>query len=525
MLPIHQRSPLILGLAICLPLTVVMGCSRTSGGAGSPSQVAPMEIPVKVVRPKRDSSLVVSIQQPAYVQGFYQADILARAAGPVKYLVKDIGNLVKQGELLMEIDVPDRVQDVALKNAVIEQMTADLTVSEENVKAAEAQVHTDENNVDVMKASVIDAEATKNYRESEYYRYKVLAERKAITPDVVDEQYKNYRAAVAGLASARAGVKRSISTYEGSKAKLEAARADVILKQTNITVARKNRDYAQAQLGLATIFAPFDGMIVKRGIDPGSFVKDATNSGGLPLMTLVRTDIVTVAMKVPDNYSTFVSPRTIATITMDELPGKLIQARISRYASYIEGKDRTMRVEVDMYNGPRKEYDRFLAKGLSTYLASYGVPSTLASATLLSAGQTLWSPNLKGRSELVPLYPRVSDQRPLQDRYLLPGMYGAMRLNLQDFEESYLLPAGSVFSRGGKLFIAQVKDGKARMLPVRVKVDDGTVVKLWIITKEANPLTGEPEIHRDLSENDEIIKGDQGELSEGQAVKPTLVPW
>jgi hypothetical protein len=144
---------------------------------------------------------------------------------------------------------------------------------------------------------------------------------------------------------------------------------------------------------------------------------------------------------------------------------------------------------------------------------------------MLSAGQTLWSPNLKGRAELVPLYPKVTDQRPLQDRYLLPGMYGAMRLILQDFEQSYLLPAGAVFSRGGKLFIAEVKDGKARMLPVRVKIDDGTTVKLWVIAKEGNPLTGEPEIHRDLTGTEAIIRGDQGELLEGQAVKPTLVDW
>src|SRR5438132_119753 len=173
-------SPLIVAIRTKLAFTALFalctsaGCSRPTAAAGLSGGTVTPVVPMKVVRPKSDPRLTVSVQQPAYVQGYYQADLLARAAGPVKYLVKDIGDSVKQGELLLEIDVPDRVQDVALKAAMVEQTQADLAVAEENVRAVEASVETAENNIRVEKGTLISAEANAVFRESELNRYKML---------------------------------------------------------------------------------------------------------------------------------------------------------------------------------------------------------------------------------------------------------------------------------------------------------------------------------------------------------------
>src|SRR5262245_10424981 len=344
MLPRRNRTLLALAL-------LAAGCSKPAGAANSSAggqggSAAPATT-VKVVRPKSDPSLIVSISQPAYVQGFYEADLLARAAGPVKYLVKANGDPVARGELLVEIDVPDRVQDLTLKEAMIGQQLADLKVSEDNVVTAGATVHFAENNVKVERSTLISAEANATYRQSELERYKVLASRQAVTPDVVDEQTNNYKAAVAALASARASVGRAESLHAEAKAKLEAAKADVLLKENNVRVAERNRDYARSLLDLARIYAPFDGVVVRRHADPGTFVKDATTAGGVPLLTVARTDLVTVWTKVPDNYSALLDDATVATVVMDGLPGKLIRSRVSRYSPLIDGKDRTVRVEVD----------------------------------------------------------------------------------------------------------------------------------------------------------------------------------
>src|SRR5438045_3855660 len=90
-------------------------------GAGSEDEDPPEAedvATVKTVHPKRDKAFTVTVHQFATVEAYYTADLRARASGVVKYVPKDVGGRVTQGELLVEIDVPDLRQEVAQKEAV-----------------------------------------------------------------------------------------------------------------------------------------------------------------------------------------------------------------------------------------------------------------------------------------------------------------------------------------------------------------------------------------------------------------------
>src|SRR2546425_1225989 len=90
-------------------------------------------VSVKTVRPKPDPSFELSVEEPAYVEAYYRADLLARVAGSVKAVQKDIGDPIKEGECLLEIDVPDMVQELAQKQAIIEQRQQELELAKVNV--------------------------------------------------------------------------------------------------------------------------------------------------------------------------------------------------------------------------------------------------------------------------------------------------------------------------------------------------------------------------------------------------------
>ena len=81
------------------------------------------------------------------------------------------------------------------------------------------------------------------------------------------------------------------------EASQEAARTDTDLKAALVGVAEKDRDRTAAAADFARLTAPFDGVIVKRAVDPGMFVQNATTGASEPLVTLARIDLVTVAMK------------------------------------------------------------------------------------------------------------------------------------------------------------------------------------------------------------------------------------
>src|SRR5439155_6180065 len=103
-----------------------------------------------------------------------------------------------------------------------------------------------------------------------------------------------------------------------------------------------------------------------------------------------------------------------------------------------------------------------------------------------------------------PLFPHVEGGSPGVTR-LLPGMSGQMRVQLQKFANAFLLPSSAVFTRGGKSYILEVKDGVTQLVPVRVQVNDGRLAKVAVVARSANIRVGEAETLRELDGTEEIV--------------------
>jgi hypothetical protein len=82
-----------------------------------------------------------------------------------------------------------------------------------------------------------------------------------------------------------------------------------------------------------------------------------------------------------------------------------------------------------------------------------------------------------------------------------------------------LLPSSVVFTRGGKRYVAVVREGSVKVIPVRVQFDDGNVVKFALVVNTANPNGGSnQEELEQLTGDEEIVISGQGELSDGRSV-------
>lgn len=483
---------------------------------------------VETIKPRRDPSLVISsLPQPAYVEAYFQADLMARVAGQVKYIAKDKGDPVTEGELLLEIDVPELAPELAQKEAVVEQREQEVRLGQAQIAVAENEVENAENAIQKSEAAVREAKARLELRQKELVRYKLMAARGAVTPELVDEHQQGYEVTEVAWDVAKIAVQKARVDLKEYKAKLAVARADVKLKEKLVGVAQKDLERTLALADLAKIRAPFDGVITDRKVDPGSFVQNATTGVAQPFLSIARTDLVTVTMKLPDNYADFISKDTEAIIHLEKRPEELIQGRVTRFSPSIQGKDRIMQVEVDLYNGKAEDYHRLIARGVSTYLAGLAADRVDTALPLIRSSQVTWSQVMKGNVTTLPLMPQITDsrQRDRSHRPLLPGMYGSIRLLLSKFDDTYLLPSSAVISRGGKRYILQVKDHKAVLTPVRVQVDDGNLAKVVIIDQESSLKLGKQERYHDLTGTEEIIFHSQGEIAEGQAIRTIPVEW
>jgi membrane fusion protein (multidrug efflux system) len=500
-----RNVALLLGAAALVAAILVMRPWSNSAHAGDgegphgddSEQIGGNSIPVQVIQPRLDARFRVSVTQPAYVEAYYQDELKARVAGPVLRVYKTIGNRVKAGEKLIEISVPDLVQEVAQKQAIVQQRKREREVAKAHRAKADADILIAKAAIKEKLADVDVADATTTFRQQELERFRGMARDEAITGLVIDERKKFAEAGAAASRAARAMVERARAEETGAKAKLQEAIADEQLKEALIEVAQQDLALAKEKLGFGTLTAPFDGVITRRNVDPGSFVQNSAGSPGRGLLTIQQTEVVTIVMNLPDNYAPYVDDQTEAIIQMTELPEVEIRARVTRHSPSLQtpAQDRTMRVEVDLYNRGPKAWEAFKQR----VQASNGA--------VLKDGK-------------LPVFPTAN--KDLRDQLgvtrLLPGMYGTMQLVLHNFRNVHLIPSQAIFTKGGKSYIYIVRQGTAHLTAVDVQVDDGILAK---VTMTAGP-RGQ---RRELTGAEQIILNNQGELTDGQAVEANQVKW
>jgi HlyD family secretion protein len=416
-------------------------------------------ITVETIRPKKNpKGFVRSITPPAYVEGFYTADLMARVPGTVHSIPKNIGDPVAEGEVLVELDAPDLVQELAQKSAGVRQAEQDYKAAQVNLAVAEAAAKTARALIKEGEAAEERSAAYKKFHEEEFNRYKLLAQRDAVVANILDEKLRDLEAAAADYRAAQAATYTAQAKAEEFSAKVDAARVDIDVKKARVTAAEADRDHTQAMVNFTKIRAPFNGLIVSRRVDPGSFVQNASTGNPTPMLRVVRTDRVTVVIWVPEKDAPFVNKNTEAMIHLDALGDQPIRARVTRYSHWLDPeKSRDLRVEVDLEN---------------------------------------------------------------KDGRLSPGMYGLATLLLEDFSQSLLVPTSAIFASGEHSYIFEVRNRRAVRVPIRVQYEDGVQARIVKIVRSADTKSGAPiETYQDLTDRDEIVRSGQGELADGQPVK------
>jgi hypothetical protein len=177
-----------------------------------------------------------------------------------------------------------------------------------------------------------------------------------------------------------------------------------------------------------------------------------------------------------------------------------------------------MRVEVDLYNCSRSQYQFKLAKSVSGWLAPLTGRDPLSAVVAAEGGVVAAHINRKGYRDLVPCRPKNLG---LQGERLLPGMTGYMKLELGAFRNAYLLPSSAVFTKGGKSYLLVVQADVTKMVPVKVQVNDGRLAKVAIQSRGPNG----KETLQELTGAELVVASRQQEIGEGQRVRTTLKEW
>jgi HlyD family secretion protein len=299
----NQRK-LILFLAPFLAASLA-GCGRSTEAQELPGDfTAPVR--VKVLKPTV-GGLERTTTQPCTVQSFEFVNKFAQVSGVLVNQNVDIGSRVKKGQLLAEILAPELIKEQAQAVAALEQARAQVTQSEKQEKAAEADLQATRKLVVQREEEVRSYKAYWVYRKAEKERYKGLVDSKVIDRQVYDEEVDRYEAALSRKDAAIAAVDTANFDVKTKEAKLEQAAANIIAAKANVRVAEAAVGKADVFVEFTKIVAPFDGIISKRNYNNGDFIRLADRGGQLPLLVVQRRDKMRVIVQIPDTDAPFVN--------------------------------------------------------------------------------------------------------------------------------------------------------------------------------------------------------------------------
>lgn len=276
---------------------------------------------VKTDVPKK-KSLKRVIEQPASIDPFQEAPLVAHIAGYVADVKVDIGQEVKKGDPLAELAVPEMVKEHAQKLALVEQANTEVEVA----RAQEGEA----------KAAVARAEANKERWETEHLRVEKLYKDKIVEKQIVDETLAQTKSARA--AHLEAGARHA------------KAKADIAAAAARVKVAQAEEGRLKALVDYRKIEAPFNGVVTRRNIHPGHFLQPNASGGPGVLFVVVQTDKLRVVADIPEAEAQYIAEGLEAVIDVPTLKDQLFTGMVTRTSKALESKSRTLRVEIDYIN-------------------------------------------------------------------------------------------------------------------------------------------------------------------------------
>jgi multidrug efflux pump subunit AcrA (membrane-fusion protein) len=298
-----------------------------------------------------------------------QAYVYARANGYVSKRFVDIGDHVREGQLLATIDAPDLDAQVIQAREQLAQAQQVLAQTQSQLTLATVTVQ----------------------------RYRVLVQKGVFSRQDGDTQEANYSSQVANVDAAK----------------------------RNVEAFKANLEHQVALQRFEQVRAPFSGVITERDVDVGALVSGPTSGAGSPAPTgqvssaggsaqaalsnnagaggagttaatsaqspgqggplfgIAQLNRLRILVSVPESYATAVHVGQSTTLAFEEQPGQHFTALVTRTANSIDPNTRTLLTELGLDNTGGK-----LVSGMYA-IVSFPPTKNAVSSTVLIKGDAI----------------------------------------------------------------------------------------------------------------------------------------
>jgi RND family efflux transporter MFP subunit len=272
---------------------------------------------------------------PGSTEAVVVADIYARATGYIKTRSANIGDRVRAGQMLAQIESPELDQELARARATVEESRAAWRQAQANVTRGEEQVVEAHARLEQSQANEALASATSA-------RWSRLVQKGVLPRQEGDERQFAFNARTAEVAAAQASIRTG-------QAAVNAARAGVVAAEANIRANEANVSRLERMVAFERVVAPFDGVITERTVEQGDLISSG-GVGGRKLFAIAQPSVLRVQVNVPQTFAPDVKDGQEARLTVRERPGLSFTGKVARTASSLNSSSRTLLVEVQIDN-------------------------------------------------------------------------------------------------------------------------------------------------------------------------------
>ena len=198
----------------------------------------------------------------------HMVQVAPQVAGRIAHVLVDDNQLVKPGDVLVEID-PANFQ-ASLDQTLASQANAAATLAQ-----AQAQQEVDQANAEQSLAQIGVAQANAQVAEIQLKRDRAQAAAKAISSQQLDNSIANAQSSAASLAAAK-------KKHASDEALLAVAASQIAAAKAGLEGAKAQVAQARLDLSYTRIVATESGRIAHKNVSPGSYVQVGQN-----LMALV----------------------------------------------------------------------------------------------------------------------------------------------------------------------------------------------------------------------------------------------
>ncbi|HTX57196.1 MAG TPA: efflux RND transporter periplasmic adaptor subunit [Candidatus Acidoferrales bacterium] len=249
---------------------------------------------------RRDIATYISLD--GQVAPLEQSVLAFQQNGTITSIAVNVGDRVRAGQPLAQIDSSVLRAEYAQAQAQAKQQSA---TAEGSQVGLPVQIETNEATLQTSQAALRNAKLV-------YDQDVALYKDGYVSEAQLEAAHAAYVQAEQTYQTAYIGLRNNDVSEQNTKAAIAAAQA-----------AQANAHTLGTQVAQTTLYAPYDGVITQRLLDPGAYASPSS-----PVLAISRVAQLWININVPDTDLPYVRPGSAVSFTSSSLPGRTFHARI-----------------------------------------------------------------------------------------------------------------------------------------------------------------------------------------------------